>query len=204
MELPQIKGGLKDLDLDSLRSADSPLLRWSLAAILLILAWIWLVEPLQEWRDSLSGAVERDARQAVRMRNLEVHAEDWSASRQESEQLLSNATEMLFTQSSDTAAQAALQQWVAGQLRNRELSVTAQRYLESEVLPGVGVRVRLFVDFSGDVDSVLQFLDDLSRAQYLVDVEQWLMRRNRRGNIQVQATLAGYRADFTGSVNNDG
>lgn len=176
-------------------AAEGPVLRWSVAGIVLLLVWVWLVEPVQIWRNTLEERVARDARKAVRLQSLQAHADDWKTSLDESEQLLEKSFGSLFTQDSDTAAQAQLQQWLVRQLNARDLKVGNQRLIEPEKAPGVGTRVSVFLDFRGELLDVLKFLDDVSRATYLIEIEQWLMRQGRYGEIQVQATLAAYRAD---------
>ena len=201
MDWKQLKSGLSNYV--SSEATEGPVVRWSIAGIVLLLVWVWLVEPLQLWRNALDERVARDARKAVRLQSLQTQADAWMLSLSESEQLLGKSFELLFTRESDTAAQGQLQQWLVRQIEARNLKVGNQRLLEPEPAPGLGSKLRVFVDFQGDLMNVLKFLDDLSRASYLLETERWLMRRNRNGEIQVQATLAGYRADVKELKAND-
>ena len=202
MDWNQVKSGFSNyLSSDA---AEGPVVRWSIAGILLMLIWVWLIEPLQVWRNTLDERVARDARKAVRLQGLQAQADAWTLSLTDSEQLLENGFELLFMQDSDTAAQVQLQQWLVRQIEARNLTMGNQRVLEPEPTPGVGSKLRVFVDFQGELISVLKFLDDVSRAGYLLETERWLMRRGRNGEIQVQATLAGYRADVKELKANEG
>jgi len=86
MDWKQLKSGLSNYV--SSEATEGPLVRWSIAGIVLLLVWVWLVEPLQLWRNALDERVERDARKAVRLQSLQTQADAWMLSLSESEQLL--------------------------------------------------------------------------------------------------------------------
>ena len=177
---------------------DSPLVRWCLAAIAVILVWVWLLEPLQDWRAGLAEQTERNARKAVRLIALQERATEWAEAEQAATDFLQQQLGLLFMQPSDTAAQSVMQQLLVTVIEARGLRIESQKLIAPEVAPGLGQRIGVAVNMKGNLAQVLQLLDDISNSRHIVEIGNWLMRRERNGDISLQMTVYGYRGELGG------
>jgi hypothetical protein len=178
---------------------DSPLVRWSIAGIAVILLWVGLLDPLLGWRDGLAEQVQRNAKKTVRLLALQEQAEEWSQAEQGAVAALQQRLELLFMQPTDTAAQAVLQQLLSGQIEVRGLRIESQKLIEPEDMPGIGRKLGVAINLRGSLINVLQLLDDISKARHVLEIENWVMRRDRNGSIGVQLTVNGYRGEPVGA-----
>jgi hypothetical protein len=174
---------------------DTPLARWSIAAIAVILVWLWLLDPLLGWRNDLAEQAERNAKKAVRLLALQEQAEAWSQAEQDTVAALQQQLAMLFLQPTDTAAQAVLQQLLSGRIEARGLTIESQKLIEPEDMPGIGRKLGVAVNLRGSLANILQLLDDISKARHVLEIDNWMMRRDRNGSIGVQITVYGYRGE---------
>jgi hypothetical protein len=178
---------------------DSPLVRWSIAGIAVILLWVGLLDPLLGWRDGLAEQAQRNAKKTVRLLALQEQAEEWSQAEQGAVAALQQRLELLFVQPTDTAAQAVLQQLLSGQIEVRGLRIESQKLIEPEDMPGIGRKLGVAINLRGSLINVLQLLDDISKARHVLEIENWVMRRDRNGSIGVQLTVNGYRGEPVGA-----
>jgi len=179
-------------DMAKLQEADTPLVRWSVFAIGLLVLWFWLVEPLQQWRQSLEKQVSQNARQAVRLVSLKEQAEHWAAAEQQAITALEEEMNTLFLQASDTAAQAKMQELLQKICRTRNVTIVSQKLLPAEPEAIIGRKLAIAMDLRGELADILAILDDLSTARRLVTIERWILKRDKRGAF-AQIVIAGFR-----------
>jgi len=179
-------------DTAKLQEADTPLVRWSVFAIGLLVLWFWLVEPLQQWRLSLEKQISQNARQAVRLVSLKEQAEHWAAAEQQAITALEEEMNSLFLQASDTAAQAKMQELLQKTCRTRNVTIVSQKLLPAEPEAIIGRKLAIAMDLRGELADILAILDDLSTARRLVTIERWILKRDKRGAF-AQIVIAGFR-----------
>jgi len=191
LDWSKARGYLQGLNVGA--ETDSPLVRWSILVILLILFWVWLIEPLQKWRSELDEKAARDAEVAVRLAALQESAAEWTDAYREAEAALEAAMPLYFLEQSDTAAQAVMQQLLSNQARLRGVQVESSKLIEAEIVPKLGSRLGIAMNLRGELVAVLQLLDDISRANHVVVIDRWQMRRERNNVISAQITVSGFR-----------
>jgi len=197
MQLKQLMTNWRDIT--QLQEADSPLVRWSVFAIGLLVLWFWLVEPLQQWRLSLEKQVSQNARQAVRLVSLKEQAVHWAEAEQQAITALEEEMNTLFLQASDTAAQARMQELLQQVCRTRNVTIVSQKLLPAEPEAIIGRKLSIAMDLRGELADVLGVLDDLSNAHHLVTIERWTLKRDRNRGALAQIVIAGFRGVAGGS-----
>jgi hypothetical protein len=175
--------------------ADTPLIRWSILAISLIIAWFVLVEPLQGWRVALGEQLDQNAQQAVRLNSLQQRASSW----EEAEVLAVNAFEeeiqSLYLQTSDTAAQAVIQGSLQEQCKVLGITIESQRLIDPEDYPVVGRKLAVALNLRGNLADILELLDIIGRASHVLQVDRWFIRKDQGQEVVAQVVVAGFRGE---------
>lgn len=175
--------------------ADTPLLRWSVLAIVLILVWFMFIAPLQSWQADLGEQIQQNAQQAVRMNSLKNNAESWEQAEDLAVTSFEEAMQTLFLQTSDTAAQAVIQGLLRDQCKALGITIESQRLLEAEDFPGVGRKLSVAMSLRGDLADILTLLDIISGANHILQVDRWFIRKDRDESVVVQIEVAGFRGE---------
>lgn len=173
--------------------SDSPLVRWSVLAIAVIVIWVWVVEPLQIWTTDLQAQVERNADKAVRVLALEKNVDHWLTAQQEARLTLAEAEQAMFVSSSNTQSQASIQSLLLTLAESRNLTLESRKLIEAEVMPPIGTRLGIEVGLRGELVDLLHFMDDVSRNEKLFVIDRWLIQMERNKKAYARFTLAGLR-----------
>ena len=113
--------------------SDSPVVRWSVLAIAVIVIWVWVVEPLQIWTTDLQAQVARNADKATRLLALEKNVDHWLTAQQEARLALADAKQAMFVSSSNTQSQASIQSLLLALAESRNLNLESRKLIEAEV-----------------------------------------------------------------------
>ena len=173
--------------------SDSPLVRWSVLAIAVIVIWVWVVEPLQTWTTDLQAQVARNADKATRLLALEKNVDHWLTAQQEARLALADAKQAMFVSSSNTQSQASIQSLLLALAESRNLNLESRKLIEAEVLPPIGTRLGIEVGLRGELVDLLHFMDDVSRNEKLFVIDRWLIQMERNKKAYARFTLAGLR-----------
>ena len=173
--------------------SDSPLVRWSVLAIAVIVIWVWVVEPLQIWTTDLQAQVARNADKATRLLALEKNVDHWLTAQQEARLALADAKQAMFVSSSNTQSQASIQSLLLALAESRNLNLESRKLIEAEVLPPIGTRLGIEVGLRGELVDLLHFMDDVSRNEKLFVIDRWLIQMERNKKAYARFTLAGLR-----------
>ncbi len=172
---------------------DTPLVRWSVVAIVTILVWFSLIEPIQQWRHSLQQQVAQNAKKAVRLVSLKEQAQSWAAAEKLAVTTLEQEFQALFMQSSDTAAQATIQTLLQKQCSEHSVIIESQKLLQAESEEDVGQKLAIAMNLRGDLLDMLRLLDDISNANRLLQVQRWMIRVDQKQKAVAQVVIAGFR-----------
>ena len=173
--------------------SDSPLVRWSVLAIAVIVIWVWVVEPLQTWTTDLQAQVARNADKAARLLALEKNVDRWLTAQQEARLALADAEQTMFVSSSNTQSQASIQSLLLALAESRNLNLESRKLIEAEVMPPIGTRLGIEVGLRGELVDLLHFMDDVSRNEKLFVIDRWLIQMERNKKAYARFTLAGLR-----------
>ena len=173
--------------------SDSPVVRWSVLAIAVIVIWVWVVEPLQIWTTDLQAQVTRNADKATRLLALEKNVDHWLTAQQEARLALADAKQAMFVSSSNTQSQASIQSLLLALAESRNLNLESRKLIEAEVLPPIGTRLGIEVGLRGELVDLLHFMDDVSRNEKLFVIDRWLIQMERNKKAYARFTLAGLR-----------
>ena len=173
--------------------SDSPLVRWSVLAIAVIVIWVWVLEPLQTWTTDLQAQVQRNADKATRLLALEKNIDHWLTAQQEARLALADAEKAMFVSSSNTQSQASIQSLLLALAESRGLNLESRKLIEAEVMPPIGTRLGIEVGLRGDLVDLLHFVDDVSRNEKLFVIDRWLIQMERNKKAYARFTLAGLR-----------
>jgi hypothetical protein len=173
--------------------SDSPLVKWSVVAIAVITVWVWVVEPLQNWTHDLADQVERNAGKASRLLALERNSDSWLKARQAAQLALEKAQQALFLSSSDTQAQASIQNLLQELAVSRNLTVESRKLIPAEMEVPVGRRLAIEAGLRGELIDVLHFMDDVGQSEKLFLIDQWIIQIERNKKAYVRFRLAGVR-----------
>tara|TARA_B110000285_G_scaffold169822_1_gene190017 strand:+ start:698 stop:1303 length:606 start_codon:yes stop_codon:yes gene_type:complete len=173
--------------------SDSPLVRWSVLAIAVIVIWVWVLEPLQTWTTDLQAQVQRNADKATRLLALEKNVDHWLTAQQEARLALADAEKAMFVSSSNTQSQASIQSLLLALAESRGLNLESRKLIEAEVMPPIGTRLGIEVGLRGDLVDLLHFVDDVSRHEKLFVIDRWLIKMERNKKAYARFTLAGLR-----------
>lgn len=187
-------------DLLQNRDSDTPLVRWSIFAIALISIWFWLVQPLQNWNKSLTEQIEQNAQKSVRLVALQEYSEQWAAAEKLAVKTFEQELSAYFIGTSDTAVQADILALIKQQSLKRELTVESQKLLPAEIEVGIGIKLPIAMNIRGELANVLTLLDDLSQASHIVQIDRWVIRKERNNKFILQVSLAGYRTSTDSSA----
>ncbi len=169
-------------------------MRWSVSAIGFIVIWLWFIEPLQQWNVSLEHRLSQQAKQAVRLVSLKNQSGSWTHSEQISAAALeSEIKKALIIEASDTSAQAELQLLLQKLCSNRDVEISSQRLLPAESEPVIGQKLMVALDLRGELTNILQVLDDISSADYILQIQSWTIKLDRKKLALAQVVIAGYR-----------
>ena len=173
--------------------SDSPVVRWSVLAIAVIVIWVWVVEPLQIWTTDLQAQVARNADKATRLLALEKNVDHWLTAQQEARLALADAKQAMFVSSSNTQSQASIQSLLLALAESRNLNLESRKLIEAEVLPPIGTRLGIEVGLRGELVDLLHFMDDVSRNEKLFVIDRWLIQMERNKKAYARFTLAALR-----------
>ena len=173
--------------------SDSPVVRWSVLAIAVIVIWVWVVEPLQIWTTDLQAQVARNADKATRLLALEKNVDHWLTAQEEARLALADAKQAMFVSSSNTQSQASIQSLLLALAESRNLNLESRKLIEAEVLPPIGTRLGIEVGLRGELVDLLHFMDDVSRNEKLFVIDRWLIQMERNKKAYARFTLAGLR-----------
>ncbi|MCF7980429.1 MAG: hypothetical protein K9K86_00485 [Pseudomonadales bacterium] len=174
------------------QDSNTSLVRWCLLITLVLLVWVWVFEPLQNWRGALKSQVSQNAEKAARLLTLKEDAQSWAEAERNAKSALSNSLNQLFIQSSDTAAQAEMQSFLQRISTARKVRVESQKFIPSEK-EEVGSKLAIAMDLRGKLVDVLYLLDDISRAKKLLQIQRWSMRLEKDQTVFLQIVVAGLR-----------
>lgn len=173
--------------------SDSPLIRWSVLAIAVIVIWVWVVEPLQIWTKDLQDQVERNADKAARLLALEKNADQWLTAQQEARLALAEAEHIMFVSLSNTQSQASIQSSLLELAESRNLNLESRKLIEAETMQPIGTRLGIEVGLRGELVDLLYFMDDVSRSEKLFVIDRWIIQIERNKKAYARFTLAGLR-----------
>ena len=193
MILPE-KFNLKSLNPGALwEESNSPLIRWSLLVMGILAFWFWIVEPLQMWRDDLNSQVERNAGRAARLMALEQNADEWIQARNDAVVAAAQSRELLFDYSSDTQAQANMQNLLRDLAQTRGVTVESQKLIPAELAPPIGARLVIEFGLRGGIVGIMQLIDDIADADKLFVIERWSVQIDRNRSAFSRVRIAAYR-----------
>lgn len=173
--------------------SDSPLIRWSVLAIAVIVIWVWVVEPLQIWTKDLQDQVERNADKAARLLALEKNADQWLTAQQEARLALAEAEQVMFVSLSNTQSQASIQSSLLELAESRNLNLESRKLIEAETMQPIGTRLGIEVGLRGELVDLLYFMDDVSHSEKLFVIDRWIIQIERNKKAYARFTLAGLR-----------
>lgn len=173
--------------------SDSPLIRWSVLAIAVIVIWVWVVEPLQIWTKDLQDQVERNADKAARLLALEKNADQWLTAQQEARLALAEAEHIMFVSLSNTQSQASIQSSLLELAESRNLNLESRKLIEAETMQPIGTRLGIEVGLRGELVDLLYFMDDVSHSEKLFVIDRWIIQIERNKKAYARFTLAGLR-----------
>jgi hypothetical protein len=173
--------------------SDSPLIRWSVLAIAVIVIWVWVVEPIQIWTKDLQDQVERNADKAARLLALEKNADHWLTAQQEARLALAEAEQVMFVSSSNTQSQASIQSSLLELAESRNLNLESRKLIEAETMQPIGTRLGIEVGLRGELVDLLYFMDDVSHHEKLFVIDRWIIQIERNKKAYARFTLAGLR-----------
>ena len=173
--------------------SDSPLIRWSVLAIAVIVIWVWVVEPLQIWTKDLQDQVERNAGKAARLLALEKNADQWLTAQQEARLALAEAEQIMFVSLSNTQSQASIQSSLLELAESRNLNLESRKLIEAETMQPIGTRLGIEVGLRGELVDLLYFMDDVSHSEKLFVIDRWIIQIERNKKAYARFTLAGLR-----------
>lgn len=190
--LGKLNAYLKNLQASG--EADTPIVRWSVFTIALISLWLWVIVPLQDWQQSLKEQVEQNAKKAVRLDSLKQQADKWQDAELLALAEMEKQMQALFIESSDTSSQARLQELLSKQCAVRNIAIESLKLVEAEDYPGLGRKLSVAMNLRGELEDVLRFMSDLSHAHHIVQIERWLIRKDRKQTAVAQIAISGFRA----------
>lgn len=173
--------------------SDSPLIRWSVLAIAVIVIWVWVVEPLQIWTKDLQDQVERNADKAARLLALEKNADQWLTAQQEARLALAEAEQVMFVSLSNTQSQASIQSSLLELAESRNLNLESRKLIEAETMQPIGTRLGIEVGLRGELVDLLYFMDDVSHSEKLFVIDRWIIQIERNKKAYARFTLSGLR-----------
>ena len=173
--------------------SDSPLIRWSVLAIAVIVIWVWVVEPLQIWTKDLQDQVERNADKAARLLALEKNADQWLTAQQEARLALAEAEQVMFVSLSNTQSQASIQSSLLELAESRNLNLESRKLIEAETIQPIGTRLGIEVGLRGELADLLYFMDDVSHSEKLFVIDRWIIQIERNKKAYARFTLSGLR-----------
>lgn len=188
---------MKNKLLQRLRAAwlqsDTPLVRWGIVVVGLILCWSLLVAPYLDWRQQRAELIRAHAQQAVKLRLLLASAPQWRQANQRAQQRLQQWLPRLFRNSSEAAAQADLVRLMLKTARKYHITLQSQRLLEPEQ-QGALRRIMAFMIFHGKRSDVLAFLDAAARLPQLVVLDRVDINRHAAtGDTAIRCRVSGFR-----------
>ena len=181
-------------DLDGIKAqSDSPVVKWSVLAMAVIVVWIWVIEPVQVWQSELLSQLDVSERKASRMLALEENADQWLNAEAEAATVYVDLEDLLFDARSDTQAQADIQNLLSGLANERGVSVVSQKAIPGERLGAVGVRLAVELGLRGELPALLGFIEDISRSEKLFVIDHLILQVDRRRQASARFTVAGIR-----------
>lgn len=179
--------------LQSASAIDTPLVRWGVLAILLIMFWTLLLTPYLDWRDQQQSLIAAHAAKAARILSLQASAAQWRTAKQAHDKATVAMVNLLFPGSSYAASQATLLQIIYGYIKQFHLAVDSQRMIDAEPIQGVGQQVAIYFRVRGTMANTLGLIDAIAHHPKLLLLDHLYIGKERSGKTLLQFQANGFR-----------
>jgi len=149
----------------------SPLVRWGVLLIALIILWFGVVEPFLAWRSERFDALSNRIGKVERMVAMQQGAEVWIRAEQDYTEAMKAVGPLFIEGDSYAIAQSKFMALVRQQAGSFEMVVKSQHLRDSEPVPGLGEAVGVDLHLQGRLSDALALVDALVRAPRLLTID---------------------------------
>ena len=149
----------------------SPLVRWGILVIVLIILWFAMVEPFLIWRGERMDALSSRIDKVERMVAMQQGADTWIGAKQDYAEAMKDAGSLFIEGDSYAIVQGKFMALVRKQAGIYKMVVKSQHLRDSVVVPGLGEAVGVDLHLQGHLSDALAFVDALARSPRLLTID---------------------------------
>jgi len=149
----------------------SPLVRWGILVIVLIILWFAMVEPFLIWRGERMDALNRRIDKVERMVAMQQGADTWISAEQDYSKAMKAVGPLFIEGDSYAIVQGKFMALVRKQAGLHKLVVKSQHLRDRVVVPHLGEAVGIDLHLQGHLTDALAFIDALIRTPRLLTID---------------------------------
>jgi len=151
--------------------AVSPVVRWGVLLIALIILWFAMVEPFLVWRSERFDALSNRISKVERMVAMQQVAETWINAEQDFGEAIKAVGPLFIDGDSYAVAQSKLTALVRKQAASFHMTVKSQHLRDSEPVAGLGEAIGVDLNMQGKLADALALVDVLVRFPRLLTID---------------------------------
>ncbi len=182
--------------LDELRGADTPLVRWGLVAVILILLWAMVYDPFLGWKAAQLEQLSMRSEKQLKLNGLKDSIEQWRVAKDSYQAEYTGRSRLLF-QGGAVVNQGRIQQIVSDLAKKHQLTMINQKSFAPEPESEVGKRLPVSVLLKGNTNDAVRFVSDVSSYHKMLVIDQIRFSRQRKGIMTLTLNLSGFLLEST-------
>ena len=179
--------------LAAMPGSDSPLLRWGVLSVAVIMFWGLILEPYQAWSDMRKEMLQSQLHKVERLRGLQHSAKDWSQASQDYSAAIEKTRPVFLQAASYAMAQSELSSYVIAMAGTAHLKLDSQRLLDMELVESMGEQVAVYLRVRGKLADMLAFVDAVAQADKLVLLDDLYIGVDTYGKATMQFKAFSFR-----------
>jgi Tfp pilus assembly protein PilO len=178
--------------LRELRDNDSLVVQWGIVFCVLLLFWGFIIDPFSQWKTAKIEMLQSQVDRQHKLESLKENGDAWIAAQSSYQEYFAKQSERFFQAAGPVVAQGELQGLVRGIAQKHGLQISNQASYDVSPADGIGQRLPISILVSGNTNSAMSFIAELSSYPKLLVVEQILLTRQNENQVNLTVNLSGF------------
>jgi len=142
---------------------DTPLVRWGMLLIVVIVLWAMVIAPFMAWRDEQADYLETRIARVERLLAMQQATDVWLKAQQQYAEAVKASAPAFIAGDSFAVAQSNMLTLLRQAVQQYHLTVESQHLAEPRLVDGLGQEIGIDLRLHGRLADVLAFMDALAR-----------------------------------------
>jgi len=179
--------------LAAMPGSDSPLLRWGLLLVAVIMFWALIFEPYQAWSELCKDVLQSQIHKVETLRGLQLSSTAWAQTKKDYSAAIEVTRPLFFQTASYAMAQSELSSYLITMVVASHLKLDSQRLLDMEPVELMGEQVAVYLRIRGNLADMLEFLDSIAQGKKLVLLDDLYIGVDNYGKATMQFKAFSFR-----------